>query len=124
MTHPLDPRALEAAAIEGSDAFKAALRVLIERDPSRVPAAAVLRDAIVAYLAEAGDGWMPIESAPQNQMLLIANSGWGYVDRQIACRRDYAESGWVDQRAQPIPVAAKPTHWRPLPAHPPAEEKK
>ena len=46
----LDDRALEAAAIEGSDAFKAALRVMIERDPSRVPAAAVLRDAIVAYL--------------------------------------------------------------------------
>jgi hypothetical protein len=63
MTHP-HPRALEAAAIEGSDAFKAALRVMIERDPTRVPAAAVLRDAIVAYLAEAGDGWMPINTIP------------------------------------------------------------
>ena len=113
----LDDRALEAAA-----RAIAVQWALGDKDLATFTPHALARAAVTAYLAEAGDGWMPIETAPHSQMLLIANSGWGYVDRQIACRRDYAESGWVDQFAQPIHVAAKPTHWRPLPAPPAAQD--
>jgi hypothetical protein len=74
--------------------------------------------ARAAIAAMEGDGWQDVATAPRNAMVLIANSGLGYVDRQIACRRDYSESGWVDQNGQPISVGAKPTHWRPLPALP------
>jgi len=85
----------------------------------------IIPEVISAYrhvaMPTAGDGWQDIASAPRDQPVLIANSGLGHVNRQIALRRDYAESGWVDQFAQPIAVSAKPTHWRPLPPPPGAK---
>ena len=80
-----------------------------------------LFNAARAAIAAMDDGWQDIASAPRNQLVLIANSGLGHVDRQIACRKDYAKSGWVDQWGQPIPVSAKPTRYHLLPSLPGAK---
>lgn len=68
--------------------------------------------------------WEPISTAPRDALLLIANSGWGADAIMIACRRDYSESGWVDQRAVPVPVSWKPTHWAKMPEPPGKQAKK
>ena len=82
---------------------------------------ACVREEARAAIAAMDDGWRDISSAPRNQLVLIANSGLGHVDRQIACRKDYAKSGWVDQWGQPIPVSAKPTRYHLLPSLPGAK---
>jgi len=62
--------------------------------------------------------WQPIETAPRDALVLIACSGWGADKLLIASRRDYSESGWVNQNAVPVPVSWEPTHWQPLPRPP------
>lgn len=66
----------------------------------------------------ASSEWQPIETAPANEMLLVANTGWGALDRVIACKREYAESGWVDQYGKPLPPSWAPGWWMRLPASP------
>jgi hypothetical protein len=96
-------------------------------------AEAVARAAVTAYLAEAGDGWMPIETAPKAtypeteiRILLWGPSfknmtviGWwrptGENDGLWFTAEDEGGIGWGE---------CKPTHWRPLPAPPAAQEKK
>lgn len=68
--------------------------------------------------AQSFTDWQPIESAPDNEMLLVANTGWGALALCIACRRAYAESGWVNQFGEALPTSWKPGWWMRLPASP------
>jgi hypothetical protein len=70
MTHPLDERALEAAAM-------AVLQSIVKRESeivgrpvepdefSEMVATEDARAAVTAYLAETDDGWMPINTIPK-----------------------------------------------------------
>lgn len=72
-----------------------------------------------------GDGWMPIETAPKAQLLLIACSGLGSHRVSIGCRDSAAKqgrvgsgTGFLKQDGTPLPVSWRPTHWMPLPSPP------
>lgn len=142
MTHP-HPRALEAAlrasltSYDASDLLKrtsqgwsvqAALERLMK---DAIPA------AVSAYLAEAGDGWMPIETAPKDGTRVMLwmepmndarfkptdgpHAVFGtWVVWSDAMKREGVRDGW-SWYGSPLHW---PTHWRPLPAPPAAQEKK
>jgi hypothetical protein len=124
MTHPHE-RALEAAAMAAMNAWEA-----IPDCPGKMygqEAEVVARAAVTAYLAEAGDGWRDIKSAPKDGTTIIIWSRWQSEPVTAACgsrgkwiaRWDgstvISSQGdtWTDY-AKPDP----PTHWRPLPAPP------
>jgi hypothetical protein len=138
MTHP-HPRALEAAARALAD-----YRYLnFERNSDFLVAHA--RAAVTAYLAEAGDGWMPIESAPKDGTWFQAYRPAPKVGvcqrvvtmRWLASEDDFAWPVDVFDEYNPPDIEAKDrrgfyvdvytggstfTHWRPLPAPPAAQE--
>jgi hypothetical protein len=109
MTHP-HPRALEAAAL--------AVAEETDRDGRDYYALKLARAAVTAYLAEAGDGWLPIETAPKDEVLL-------YFPKAIqgAHRQSFLPPMYRVGRVSDTPNR-KPTHWMPLPAPPAAQEKK
>ena len=129
MTHP-HPRALEAAAIATAKALGGTrlegtvLSVIYDRAICE----AVSRAAVTAYLAEAGDGWMPIETAPKDGTLCLffapGRSKAKYIER--AKRQMIVVDAFSDNwRTGKYQLPENPyTHWRPLPAPPAAEEKK
>ncbi len=115
----LDPRALEAAARaleEVQEQFTAECSIYIAMDHERFA-----RAAVTAYIAEAGDGWMPIETAPKDGTKFLGYFGnvefyrvtW-WSNRQAAQHG----SGWVFSQNG----LAEPTHWRSLPAPPAAQD--
>jgi hypothetical protein len=80
--------------------------------------------AVTAYLAAAGDGWRPIESAPKDGRSLMV---W-IADDQIAGPHVLApisitaeNAWWDDSTCDRIEPLGSVTHWRPLPA-PPQQE--
>jgi hypothetical protein len=130
MTHPHE-RALEAAARAIAD-----YRYLnFERNSDFLVAHA--RAAVTAYIAEAGDGWMPIETAPKDGTRVMLwmepmndarfkptdgpHAVFGtWVVWSDAMKRDGMRDGW-SWYGSPLHW---PTHWAPLPAPPSAQEKK
>jgi hypothetical protein len=135
MTHPHPhDRALEAAARaleEVQEQFTAECSIYIAMDHERFA-----RAAVTAYLAEAGDGWMPIETAPKTDattMRAIPFLGW-CLDRTSPIGGDIRVIWWEPtmQRADETQPRARwygdrdmeehPILWRPLPAPPAAQE--
>jgi hypothetical protein len=127
----LDPRALEEAA-----------RALIDHDPCisghhpihieyKLP---IARAAVTAYIAEAGDGWMPIETLPAEGLYLLASNAGpehsvhhaGHFFEVWSARSYHAAINPNSTPAQRtlLREAQLVTHWRPLPAPPAAQEKK
>ncbi len=97
------------------------------------------RLAVTAYLAEAGDGWRPIETAPKDgDTHILVWPGlmgrplmaiWEPASRtppmmRIVSDENHDHPGYwrtaMTQKSTPY----EPTHWRPLPAPPAAQEKK
>lgn len=105
---------------EDADAIVAAVNFLREHGP------ALLRDA--------GDGWLPIESAPTEvhelskcgEPLLLGGPGWvetGFYHDGSDCYGHRGEAGWFaleDWGKDKLLCASNihPTHWRPLPQPP------
>jgi len=96
------------------------------------------RAAVTAYMAEAGDGWMPIETAPKDGTEIdlwfsdAADAFYGGY-RICNCWWSVVDGYWYGPRGAPARhlgnQAGRLTHWRyaperPLPAPPAAQEKK
>lgn len=81
------------------------------------------------------NGWMPIESAPKNEPVLVSFNGQQFV----AWLQDDATDPWHDEEEAPSDLnglwcvtdnklgpfalrGGKPTHWQPLPAPPTGED--
>ncbi|NIH74462.1 hypothetical protein FHV99_001669 [Ochrobactrum sp. P20RRXII] len=67
-----------------------------------------------------GDGWLPIESAPKDKMLLLACANWAPVEklgREVPIKVGYHSFG----RWTVFGASWTPTHWRPLPSAPSQE---
>ncbi|MFK5639898.1 hypothetical protein ACI50E_18875 [Brucella sp. ZJ1_1] len=67
-----------------------------------------------------GDGWLPIESAPKDKMLLLACANWAPVEklgREVPIKVGYRSFG----RWTVFGASWTPTHWRPLPSAPSQE---
>nr|WP_278519987.1 hypothetical protein [Brucella anthropi] len=67
-----------------------------------------------------GDGWLPIESAPTDKMLLLACTDWAPVQelgREVPVKVGYQSFG----RWTVFGATWAPTHWRPLPTPPSGE---
>lgn len=76
--------------------------------------------ALAALLREAGEGWLPIESAPRDGTWFLAAND-EVVDRCFFTTTDYCDPGWYFAFACfPLDCGGdeRPTHWRPLPAPP------
>jgi hypothetical protein len=136
----LDTRALEvakAACIEimgppfGTPEYiaKHSERLIKRRDDA---AEAYARAAVTAYLAEAGDGWMPIETLPAEGLYLLASNAGpehsvhhaGHFFEVWSARSYHAAINPNSTPAQRtlLREAQLVTHWRPLPAPPAARE--
>jgi hypothetical protein len=141
MTHPLDPKALEAAA--------RALCLKAGNDPDLMRGDGTANwtyyrphtsAAVSAYLDATGDGWMQIETAPKTDaatMRAIPFLGW-CLDGTSHIGGDIRVIWWEPtmQRADETKPRARwygdrdmeehPVLWRPLPAPPAlaAQEKK
>lgn len=81
-------------------------------------------DAITAWntrpalLRDAGDGWLPIESAP-NGVWFLAHSERGWIGLARRADPDYAPGeGWFEDEHTEYLNPAWLTHWRPLPQPP------
>lgn len=85
---------------EDADAIVAAVNFLREHGP------ALLRDA--------GDGWLPIESAPHTGIAVLLWQPWK-SGRDCTTIGHYA-NGWCDRFNEEM--TPEPTHWRPLPLPP------
>jgi len=73
----------------------------------------------VEALARAADGWMPIESAPKDTMILV-----GPTKRMDMCVARLTErDGWETETPGEWVAIYTPTHWMPLPAVPQAQGK-
>jgi hypothetical protein len=127
MTHP-HPRALEAAARAMIEATSGPFEMLDEtgKEAARFEARAAIR----AYLAEAGDGWRDIETAPKDGTRVLLYSGGAFTARwSEECQFGQFKTapGWqIFECEDPFYSVAedKPTHWMALPAPPAAQEKK
>jgi hypothetical protein len=67
-----------------------------------------------------GDGWLSIESAPKDKMLLLACVNWAPVEklgREVPIKVGYQSFG----RWTIFGASWTPTHWRPLPTPPSSE---
>lgn len=83
-----------------------------QRMIDRVKARAVLEDTEPAQ----GEQWLPIETAPINQSILVH-----YDDGKIELiNADYNDYAWVAYTGKQD-FCTKPTHWMPLPAAPTSE---
>lgn len=76
-----------------------------------------------ALLRDAGDGWLPIESAPRDgtYVLLFGELEQPYVSNYDTFRDGFGDkyTGWVSPDAGELgPGLMSPTHWRPLPQPP------
>lgn len=85
-------------------------------------------EADLATLTAAGyaveQGWQPIETAPKDGPILVAQDGEQAVVEWMTALEDGAGDWIIWRRVGPDALAVrmpKPTHWRPLPA-PPAGE--
>ena len=85
-----------------------------------------LIDTVVARLMPAGDGWMPIETAPKDgtRVLLMLR---GPKPPEMIARWTQAWTSedddlleWINDEEDTI--YGTPTHWHPLPAPPAAED--
>jgi hypothetical protein len=134
MTHPHE-RALEAGAraLAKSDAKNG-------RDPAdhftdyRATWERMARAAIRAYLAEAGDGWRDIETAPEKHtsVLAVATGVDGRPMFQVTyyccAKHMMLSSRHPSQCDKECDFTLEPalgvpyTHWRPLPAPPAAQD--
>ena len=73
---------------------------------------ALRRRADAALSVAQGQGWLPIESAPRDGLLLTFHPRFG----QRIMRPDPHNAGWyLDETGGPTREA---THWQPLPAAP------
>lgn len=97
---------------------------LMDGLPRRMRNALVeLRKALVHLdSAPADEGWRPIETAPKDGTLLDL---WAYEPGMPGCRIADArwhpsDDRWINKRLFPLRKTAVVTHWRPLPAPPPA----
>jgi hypothetical protein len=123
--------AIDTALIE---TFVEDLRVRVVTPQERVHIASYLEALAAAYLQmqkklAAKENWQSLETAPRGQLLLIACSGLGSHKVSIACRDNAAKqgrvgsgTGFIRQDGTPLPPEWHPTHWRPLPAPPAAQE--
>lgn len=59
------------------------------------------------------EGWQPIETAPRDQVLLLAAEYYGAGDWRIKCGCSLPGGGWLVWGA-----SWEPTHWMPLPPPP------
>jgi hypothetical protein len=118
MTQPIDERALEAAARALSNACDCEQCMVVLRERARA--------AVTAYFAEAGDGWMPIETAPKDgtRVLLMLR---GPKPPEMIARWTQAWTSedddpleWINDEENAIYGTA--THWHPLPAPPAAQD--
>jgi len=119
MTHP-HPRALEAATEE----------IVRRTGWLRSDCEDIARAAVTAYLAEAGDGWMPIETAPKDGTRVLLYPGGAFTARwSEECQFGQFKTapGWqIFECEDPYYSVAEdePTHWRPLPAPPAAQDRR
>lgn len=72
----------------------------------------------------AGDGWMPIETAPRDYLPVLT---WDPYYLMRVARRDTSSGSWItdlpfDWERGGKELRVEPTHWRPLPAPPAAGE--
>jgi hypothetical protein len=68
--------------------------------------------------AQSFTDWQPIESAPSNEMVLIATTGLGALSLVIAHRRAVRPGVWIDQYGKPLPPSWAPGWWMRLPVSP------
>jgi hypothetical protein len=70
-------------------------------------------------------GWQPIETAPEDENVLVATTG-GWVDTAFWTDEDGEGRKWwwlisaKEYAKHPIHASLAPTHWMPLPKHPTA----
>jgi hypothetical protein len=126
MTHP-HPRALEAAAralclCDDPDADA----LLLSGKPAWTAHIEEARAAVNAYIAEAGDGWMPIETAPKDGTLfLIERPDYDSSSISIAFwHTGQNVPGFVHKATGQAVDARYYTLYRPLPAPPAAAQEK
>ena len=92
-----------------------------------------MTDAWVAMLAAAPtppvseDRWLPIETAPKDEFVLLAGpSGYTTIKTVFATGRmcsDYHVGRWIDHANDDLTDwGFEPTHWRPLPKAPAMQE--
>lgn len=77
------------------------------------------RDRLAAALEAArGDGWQPIETAP-NEGWFLVHSDRGWIGLARRSDPDYApDEGWFEDEHTEFLDPAWLTHWHPLPAPP------
>jgi hypothetical protein len=79
---------------------------------------ALLTEAAAALEAARGDGWQPIETAP-NEAWFLVHSDRGWIGLARRSDPDYApDEGWFEDEHTEFLDPAWLTHWRPLPAPP------
>jgi hypothetical protein len=80
------------------------------------------RAAVTAYLAEAGDGWRDIETAPKDGTRFLVFGGG--ADKVEVCTWDDRVGAWdldhtmLEDFNDQSEGYSRPTHWRPLPKAP------
>ncbi|WP_410171137.1 DUF551 domain-containing protein [Brucella intermedia] len=62
-----------------------------------------------------GDGWLPIESAPHNEKVLLS---WKDCLGEWTFEVFEASWGWRTDTVSNVSTHGKATHWRPLPSAP------
>jgi hypothetical protein len=68
--------------------------------------------------------WQPIETAPDETEVIVANQDWLSGNFHISTAWRHAESGkwWRPHSGPSLASNITPTHWMPLPAPPPTTE--
>ncbi len=126
MTPAEHVKAIEDAAFSYADAH-----LVLNRNPHKETldkanaALCGLKDAILAGVGAAPEGWMPIETAPKDGTYILLGSADGswiarnYPVYQSGYRPDNPwQSMMLNHEHMGRYPKAKPTHWMPLPAAP------
>jgi len=80
-------------------------------DPDATPQAA-------QQAAQAPAGWLPIETAPKDELILV-----GPTKRMGICAAmHHSRDGWVTETCSEWATIYTPTHWQPLPRPPQPQE--
>ncbi|MDB5557092.1 MAG: hypothetical protein JWQ36_26 [Enterovirga sp.] len=65
--------------------------------------------------------WMPVESAPKDEPILVYTRPWGAIVAVLST--EFGE--WLSRMQVPVSIREEhelPTHWQPLPSPPPGLE--
>lgn len=71
-------------------------------------------DAGVGAVAAEPTGWMPIETAPKDKLILL----YGAKRMEFAVGMHHSRDGWVSDSTAEFLSMYQPTHWKELPRRP------